>query len=97
MRSKWKFVYSNVRVDRAILLQKNRKFSRSIVKIYDRGSTILPIFIGQRVLVHQGMRFVKYLIKDYMVGHKFGEFALTKHIGERIHISKKNKKKELKK
>jgi small subunit ribosomal protein S19 len=97
MRSKWKFVYSNVKIDRAILAQSRKKFSQSLVKVYDRGSTILPLFIGQRVLVHQGMRFVKYLIKEYMVGHKFGEFALTKHIGEQIHITKKNRKKELKK
>jgi small subunit ribosomal protein S19 len=97
MRSKWKLAYSNVKVDRAVLLHKNKKNFRSIVKIYDRGSTILSAFVGQRVLVHQGMRFVKYLIKDYMIGHKFGEFALTKHIGERIHATKKNKKKELKK
>ena len=97
MRSKWKFVYSNIKIDRILLAQRNKKKVKSPLRIYDRGSTILKSFVGQKVLVHQGQRFIRYTIKDFMIGHKFGEYALTKQMGEIIHIQKKDKKKQNKK
>jgi small subunit ribosomal protein S19 len=96
MRSRWKFAYSNINIDRALLLQRKKR-SRMPLRIYDRGSTILKPFVGQKVLVHQGQKFVRYTIKDFMVGHKFGEYALTKPMGEIIHVQKKDKKKQAKK
>lgn len=46
--------------------------------IYSRNSTIMPQFVGQRVSVHNGQKFITIHLKEEMVGHKFGEFAFTR-------------------
>ena len=48
------------------------------VEIYSRSSVVTPRFVGQKVKIHNGQKFVPLLIKTDMVGHKFGEFAFTK-------------------
>lgn len=48
------------------------------VKTWSRRSTILPEFIGLTIAVHNGRQHVPVYITDQMVGHKLGEFALTR-------------------
>ena len=48
------------------------------VKTWLRRSTILPEFIGLTIAVHNGKQHVPVYIQDQMVGHKLGEFALTR-------------------
>ena len=48
------------------------------VKTWSRRSTILPEFIGLTIAVHNGKQHVPVYIQDQMVGHKLGEFALTR-------------------
>lgn len=48
------------------------------VKTWSRRSTILPEFIGLTIAVHNGRQHVPVYISDQMVGHKLGEFALTR-------------------
>ena len=48
------------------------------VKTWPRRSTILPEFIGLTIAVHNGKQHVPVYIQDQMVGHKLGEFALTR-------------------
>ncbi|WP_298292717.1 30S ribosomal protein S19 [Thiomonas sp.] len=48
------------------------------VKTWSRRSTILPEFIGLTIAVHNGKQHVPVYISDQMVGHKLGEFALTR-------------------
>jgi small subunit ribosomal protein S19 len=47
-----------------------------------RASTILPDFIGCRFGVHNGKDYVNIEVKEAMVGHRLGEFALTKKQAE---------------
>jgi|TARA_B110000971_G_scaffold8189_1_gene7940 small subunit ribosomal protein S19 len=51
---------------------------RKPIKTWSRRSTILPNFIGLTIAVHNGRQHVPVLIVDNMVGHKLGEFALTR-------------------
>ncbi len=49
-----------------------------VIKTWSRRSTILPDFIGLTFAVHNGKKFVPVYVSEHMVGHKFGEFALTR-------------------
>ena len=48
------------------------------VKTWSRRSMILPEFIGLTIAVHNGKQHVPVYVTDQMVGHKLGEFALTR-------------------
>lgn len=64
---------------------------RASVLIWSRRSTVLPQFVHQKVLIHNGKRFVPLHITEDMVGHKFGEFAMTR--ARAVHKKKVKKKK----
>lgn len=49
-----------------------------VIKTWSRRSTIIPDFIGLTFAVHNGKKFVPVYVTDNMVGHKFGEFSLTR-------------------
>ena len=48
------------------------------IKTWSRRSTIVPDFVGLNFLVHNGKKFVPVFVSENMVGHKLGEFALTR-------------------
>ncbi|MBU3693310.1 MAG: 30S ribosomal protein S19 [Rhodocyclaceae bacterium] len=48
------------------------------VKTWSRRSTVLPDFVGLTIAIHNGRQHVPVLINENMVGHKLGEFALTR-------------------
>ena len=48
------------------------------LKTWSRRSTIVPEFIGLTIAVHNGRQHVPVYINENMVGHKLGEFALTR-------------------
>ena len=56
--------------------QKSR--SNRVIKTWSRRSTILPEMVGITLAVHNGKKFVPVFISENMVGHKLGEFALTR-------------------
>jgi small subunit ribosomal protein S19 len=56
----------------------NKKNEKKVVKTWSRRSTITPEFIGHTIAVHNGNKFVPVYITENMVGHKLGEFALTR-------------------
>ncbi len=56
----------------------NANKDKKPVKTWSRRSTILPEFIGLTIAVHNGKQHVPVYIQDQMVGHKLGEFALTR-------------------
>ena len=76
------------------LLKKVEKMNESgkkeVIKPWSRRSTIFPSFIGHTFAVHNGKDFIPVYITDDMVGHKLGEFAMTRKFGG--HGSDKNKK-----
>jgi len=56
----------------------NKSGKKEVVKTYSRRSTIFPDFIGHTFAVHNGKEFIPVYITEDMVGHKLGEFALTR-------------------
>ena len=76
-RSVWKGPFID-----GYLLKKAEKAQEStrndVIKIWSRRSTILPQFVGLTFGVYNGKKFVPVSISEDMVGHKLGEFALTR-------------------
>jgi small subunit ribosomal protein S19 len=72
------------------LLKKIEKLNstgeRTVIKTWARSSTIMPEMIGHTLGVHDGRRHVPIYITENMVGHKLGEFAITRTF--RGHVSK---------
>lgn len=63
------------------------------IKTWSRRSTILPDFIGMTVAVHNGKQHIPVLVTENMIGHKFGEFSLTRtfkgHAGDKKAATKR--------
>jgi len=79
-------------VDEKLLMKVNKQTEagdRSPIKTWARRCTIVPEFVGWTFLVHNGKVFNKVLVTEDMVGHKLGEFSLTRTF--KGHSSKKIK------
>ena len=50
----------------------------TVIKTWSRRSTIIPDFVGLTFAVHNGKKFIPVYVTDQMIGHKLGEFALTR-------------------
>ena len=56
----------------------NESGTKRAIKTWSRRSMILPDFVGHTFAVHNGKEFVNVFVSENMVGHKLGEFALTR-------------------
>ena len=59
----------------------NAANDKQVIKTWSRRSTIFPDFIGHTFAVHNGKEFIPVYVTEDMVGHKLGEFALTRKFG----------------
>ena len=57
---------------------QNAANTKNVIKTWSRRSTIFPEMIGHTIAVHDGRKHVPVHITEDMVGHKLGEFALTR-------------------
>ena len=57
---------------------ENAGSSKKPIKTWSRGSTVLPEMIGFTIAIHNGKNHIPVLVNENMVGHKLGEFALTR-------------------
>lgn len=78
-------------IDKAIALENDKARANKVIKTWSRRSTIIPEFIGLTFAVHNGKKFIPVYVTDNMVGHKLGEFSLTRTYHG--HGSDKKKKK----
>ena len=60
------------------VLAMQRSGSRAVIRTWSRASTIMPEMVGLSIAVHDGRRHVPVYITENMVGHKLGEFAVTR-------------------
>ncbi len=51
---------------------------RKPIKTWSRRSTVFPEMVGLTIAVHNGRQHIPVLVNENMVGHKLGEFALTR-------------------
>jgi small subunit ribosomal protein S19 len=56
----------------------NQTKDRKIIKTWSRRSTVVPDMIGHTFAVHNGKKFIPVFVTENMVGHKLGEFAVTR-------------------
>ena len=70
----------------------NKAGEKKVLKTWSRASTIFPSFVGHTIAVHDGRKHVPVYITEDMVGHKLGEFVLTRtfrgHSGSKTSNSK---------
>jgi len=60
------------------VVKQNEKGTREPIKTWARACTIIPEFVGFTFLVHNGKSFLKVFVTEDMVGHKLGEFSMTR-------------------
>ena len=63
---------------------------KDIITTWSRASTIVPVMIGYTIAVHNGRQHVPAVVNEEMVGHKLGEFAVTRTY--RGHVADKKAK-----
>jgi small subunit ribosomal protein S19 len=56
----------------------NRHNERKVLKTWSRRSTIVPAMVGHTFAVHNGRKFIPVYVTENMVGHKLGEFSMTR-------------------
>ena len=61
--------------------EMNKSGKKEVIKTWSRRSTIFPDFIGHTFSVHNGKEHIPVYVTEDMVGHKLGEFALTRKNG----------------
>jgi small subunit ribosomal protein S19 len=87
-RSIKKGPYIHPSLEKKVMAMRNAQ-QRSVIKTWSRASTILPEMIGLTIAVHDGRRHVPVFVTENMVGHKLGEFALTRTF--RGHVNKSDR------
>ncbi|MBR5773740.1 MAG: 30S ribosomal protein S19 [Clostridia bacterium] len=58
--------------------EMNEKGEKRVIKTWSRSSTIFPNFVGHTIAVHDGRKHVPVYVTEDMIGHKLGEFVLTR-------------------
>ncbi len=65
----------------------NESGHKRVIKTWSRRSTVTPDMVGHTLAVHNGTKFIPVYVSENMVGHKLGEFAMTRtfrgHAGRR--------------
>ena len=77
-RSVWKGPFVDLNLLKKAEVAQDAGTRSGPIKTWSRRSTILPEFIGLTIAVHNGRQHVPVYINENMVGHKLGEFALTR-------------------
>ena len=60
------------------IVDMNKKGEKKVIKTWSRSSTIFPQMVGHTIAVHDGRKHVPVYITEDMVGHKLGEFSVTR-------------------
>jgi small subunit ribosomal protein S19 len=56
----------------------NDSGQKRVIKTWSRRSTVTPEMVGHTIAVHNGSKFIPVFVSENMVGHKLGEFAMTR-------------------
>lgn len=70
----------------------NKKQKKKIFKTWSRASTIVPAMLGHTLAIHNGRYHIPVFITEYMIGHKLGEFAITRTFRGHVKKDKKSKR-----
>jgi small subunit ribosomal protein S19 len=86
-RSLKKGPYVDEKLYRKVMVQSEAGGAKRPIKTWARSCTIVPEFVGHTFKVHNGRQFPDVFVTEDMVGHKLGEFSLTRNF--RGHTNKK--------
>jgi small subunit ribosomal protein S19 len=56
----------------------NARGEKRVIRTWSRRSTVIPEMVGHTLAVHNGAKFIPVYVSENMVGHKLGEFAMTR-------------------
>ena len=56
----------------------NERNEKKVIRTWSRRSTIIPEMVGHTIAVHNGKKFIPVYVTENMVGHKLGEFSMTR-------------------
>ena len=70
--------------------EMNKSGKKQVVKTWKRASMIIPDMIGHTIAVHNGKKFVPIYVTEQMIGHRLGEFALTRYFRAHSGVAKKD-------
>lgn len=59
-------------------VEANEGTAKKVIKTWSRRSMILPEMVGMTFAVHNGKSFIPVFVTENMVGHKLGEFSMTR-------------------
>ncbi|GAB4219037.1 MAG: 30S ribosomal protein S19 [Candidatus Microgenomates bacterium] len=71
------------------VLKQKETGDRNVIKTWARDSQIAPEFVGHKIGIHNGRKFIEVLISESMVGHRLGEFAPTRTFRSHGKVTKK--------
>jgi small subunit ribosomal protein S19 len=73
--------------------QMNLKGEKKTIKTWSRSSTITPAMIGHTIAVYNGKQHIPLFISEQIIGHKLGEFILTRNFRSHVKNNRKTKPK----
>lgn len=71
----------------------NLKGEKKIIKTWSRSSTISPAMIGHTIAVYNGKQHIPIFISEQIIGHKLGEFVVTRNFRSHVKNNRKVKSK----
>lgn len=87
-RSRKKGPYIDEKLLKKVLKQKETN-DNSTIKTWSRACQISPDFVGHKFGVHNGRKFIEVFVTETMVGHRLGEFSLTRTFRSHGKVTKK--------
>jgi small subunit ribosomal protein S19 len=86
-RSVHKGAFVDEHLANKVVAARSRGDSR-VIKTWSRRSTVVPDMVNLTIAVHNGAKFIPVYVTENMVGHKLGEFAMTRtfrgHSGKKV-------------
>ena len=70
-----------------------REAKKKPIRTHDRALVIVPKLLGKTIGVYNGKEFVRVVISEEMLGHRLGEFSMTRKIAKHTSVGKKQVKK----
>ncbi len=87
-RSQKKGPYIDENLLKKVVKQKQTS-DMSSIKTWARDSQVAPEFVGHKIAIHNGRKFIEILISETMVGHRLGEFSPTRTFRSHGKVTKK--------
>lgn len=88
-RSSWKILIFDYFLLKKCLINNQKKFKRTLY-IKNRAGLIFPQYIGHRFKIYNGKVYITLIIKEEMIGFKFGEFAFTRKLKTQKQLKKRS-------